>query len=328
MTRSAGPSGHRPTTLGTHAARGFTIVELLVVVAIMLGLFGLILVGARPSAGGELRRAAQQFASLLLAAQSRGIGDPEGSAVVLGSGGVRCSSVFTGDKPPFVVGTVGPGMPPAPLGATSSSVTITPTNGGDLQQGYRVQFFNSSPALPASAWFRFQPPSTVSFRSDDGQSIDNTVWPSAPLPGGQLRARIACYPAKGQLAMEFPKTVAIDLRYSGTGDNPATTWGGLSSNGDLAVSFDSVGRIDALMQGIGGTAAARQPVEPVYFLVAARADVDADKALDEDRSLWVAILPQTGRVTVSSNVAQAGGRDQVAIRAARANARAAIAAGK
>lgn len=313
------------TNRSLRAPRGFTIVELLVVASIMLALFGLILVGARPNAGGELRRAAQQFASLLLAAQSRAIGDPEGSAVVLGSGGVQCTAVFAGEKPPFVIGTVGTGMPPTSQTATSASVTITPTNGGDLQQGYRIQFFNGNPALPASGWFGFQPPSTARLRTDDGQSIANTVWPTPA--GSQLQARVACYPAKGPVAMEFPKTVAIDLRYSGTGDDPTTLWGGLASKGDLAVSFDSVGRVDALMQGIGGTAAVRQPVEPVYFLVATRADIDADQALANDRSLWVALQPPTGRVTVSSNIAQAG-KDRVAVRAARANARAAITAGK
>jgi type II secretory pathway pseudopilin PulG len=260
-------------------------VELLVVVSIMASLFGLIVVGMRPSVGGELRRAAQQFASVLLAAQSRGIGDPKG-------------------------------------------VAITVTNGGDLQQGYRVQFFGSDPdsVLPASAWFGFQPPGTVSLRAGDGQSIANTAWPT-PV-GGQLRARVACYPAKGPLAVAFPKTVGIDLRYSGTGDDPATAWGGLASKGDLAVSFDSVGTLDALMRGVGSsTAASRQPVEPVYFLVAARADIEGDTALASDRSLWVAIQPQTGRVTTSANVPQSG-KDRVAVRAARANARAALATGK
>ena len=42
---------------GARASRGFTIVELLVVVSIMASLFGLIVVGMRPSVGGELRRA-------------------------------------------------------------------------------------------------------------------------------------------------------------------------------------------------------------------------------------------------------------------------------
>jgi prepilin-type N-terminal cleavage/methylation domain-containing protein len=339
MTGSSFASAQRRPSCGARAPRGFTIVELLVVVSIMASLFGLIVVGMRPSVGGELRRAAQQFASVLLAAQSRGIGDPKGVAVVLELdtrpeaqggpkvAGTQCIAVFTGDKPPFAAGTV-TGMPPVNAAATSATVAITVTNGGDLQQGYRVQFFGSDPdsVLPASAWFGFQPPGTVSLRAGDGQSIANTAWPT-PV-GGQLRARVACYPAKGPLAVAFPKTVGIDLRYSGTGDDPATAWGGLASKGDLAVSFDSVGTLDALMRGVGSsTAASRQPVEPVYFLVAARADIEGDTALASDRSLWVAIQPQTGRVTTSANVPQSG-KDRVAVRAARANARAALATGK
>ena len=94
------------------------------------------------------------------------------------------------------------------------------------------------------------------------------------------------------------------------------------------MSFDSVGTLDALMRGVGSsTAASRQPVEPAYFLVAARADINGDTALASERSLWVAIQPQTGRVTTSANVAQSG-KDRTAVRAARANARAALAVGK
>jgi hypothetical protein len=345
-------------------------VELLVVISIMASLFALILVGTRPSVGGELRRAAQQFASVLLAAQSRGIGDPKGAAVVLeldtrpeGEGGpkvagTQCVAVFTGDKPPFAVGTVGPGMPPA-AGATSAMVAINVTNGGDIQQGYRVQFFGSEPdpVLPSSAWFGFQPvvppatQHTVTVRAVNGQSIANTVWPT-PV-GGQLKARVACYPTKGSLAIAFPKTVGIDLRYSGTGDDPATAWGRLAYElkpetdpdyvpikdwGNPAISFDSVGTVDALMERLEGkppasaspggpVAAARFPVEPVYFLVAARADIEEDAALANERSLWIAIQPSTGRVTTSANIAQAA-KDRDAVRAARANARAALAAGK
>jgi type II secretory pathway pseudopilin PulG len=304
---------------------GFTIVELLVVASIMAALFGLVLAGARPNVGGELRRAAQQFASVLLAAQSRAIGDPRGSAVVLESTGLSCITVLAGEKPPFVVATVS-GMPPVDPAALNAAVSLSPTNGGDLQRGYRIQFFGNVSSLPPSAWFGFQPPGTVLRRSEDGQSAANTVWPA--ISGTQMRARVACYPTKGTMAMQFPKAIGIDLRYSGTGDDPTTAWGGLAAKGDIGVSFDTVGTIDALMRGLDtALAAARQPVEPIYFLIATRADINADQALANDRSLWVVLQPQTGRVTVSSNVGQSA-KDRVALRAARTTARAALTAGK
>ena len=91
----------------------------------------------------------------------------------------------------------------------------------------------------------------------------------------------------------------------------------------------SVGAVGALARGLGtpSSATARQPVEPVFFLVSTRQNVTADAALASERSLWVAVQPLTGRVTVSANVPQQG-RDATALRAARALARAAAAVGR
>jgi len=332
MTRAGDDFLGRSRLAGAREPSGFTIVELLVVTSIMAVLFGLILAGVRPRAGAEIRQAAQQFASVLLAAQSRGIGEPNGAAVVLEldtspeSGGMRCTSVFTGMRRPFVVGTVDEGMPPDNPAAPIASVTITPTNGGDLQHGYRVQFFGGVGALPPSAWYAFQPPGTVSLRTADSQSSYNTVWPRQPE--GQLEARVACYPAKNGRLLGLPKQVGIDLRYSGIGDDPTAAWGGLAAQGDIAISFDSAGMVEALMRGVGTTAAAaRRPVEPVYLLCASRSDIAANRSLANNQSIWVAIQPQTGRVTVSSNVGQPA-TNQSAVRAARANARAALAVGR
>ncbi len=329
MTRRTAPSpilprDPRPTR------SGFTLVELLVVASIMALLFGLVLVAARPNPGAVLRRAAQQFASVLLATQSRAIGRPDGAAVILVGGGVSSTQVLAGDRPPLVQGTVEGGLPPADPSATSTAVTVTPTNGCDLATGYRIRFHGDplgvGPVMPPSPWFAFEPPQTVRLRTDDGQSPANTSWPSAA--GGNLQASVVCYPARGSELMEFPKKVGIDLRYSGTGDDPATAWGGLANAADIGLSFDTVGAVDALMRGLGGASAGvRQPVEPVYFLVALRDDIDQDRSLASEQSLWVAVHPPTGRVTVSSNVPQSN-KDRTAVRAARASARAVAVIGK
>jgi type II secretory pathway pseudopilin PulG len=325
------PSG--PTSGHRGRAAAFTLVELLVVVSIMATLFGLMLAGSRPNIGATTRRAAQQFASVLLATQSRAIGNPQGASVIIEPDGASCREVFSGDRPPMVLATVDSGMPPEDPVASFAPVELRVTNGGALSLGYRIKFHGDEDVvLPESPWFAFDPAqSTVRFRGTDGQSASNTVWPSAG-DGNVLHASISCYPARGGQLMEFPKGVGIDLRYSGTGDDPTTTWGGLSAAGEIGLSFDMVGTVDALMRNLATPLpAVRQPVEPIYFLVAPMPDIAADEALASDRAFWVAVQPQTGRVTVSSNLPQpdtASVAVRVRVRAARAAARAAAAIGK
>jgi hypothetical protein len=325
-----------PSRRDAGSAAAFTLVELLVVASIMALLFGLMLAGSRPNIGATTRRAAQQFASVLLAAQSRSIGNPTGAAVIFGPDGSVCREVFSGDRPPLVVAEVERGMPPSDPVAPSPTVALKPRPGDEaefrerLQQGYRIKFhgnpLGNPPVFPESPWFGFEPPETVRFRTTDGQAPTNMVWPSAGAE--KLHASIISYPVHGGELMDFPKGVGIDLRYSGTGDDPTTTWGSLAAAGDIGLSFDTVGTVDALMRGLGtATALVRQPVEPVYFLVAPTAEITANQSLASELSLWVAVQPQTGRVTVSSNLPQLGA-NQAAVQAARASARAALAIGK
>ena len=326
---------HQPDNRGSAASAGrsgFTLVELLVVASLMAMMFGLVLAGSRPSDSSEIRRSAQQLASVLLAAQSRGIGNPSGAAVLLESQGTSSTMVFNAEVPPPILGTIWPTpvFPPTTNPAVSTASIGIAAGGADLTRGFRIQFIGEDPRIPPSAWFGFQPPSptvcTVRMRDEDGQTPFNTVWPSAP--NGGLKVRIASYPAEGDLALPFPKSVAVELRYSGTGDDPATTWGGLANKGDIGLSFDSVGAVDVLSQGLGAASpTSRQPVEPVFLLVATRKDITADAALASERSLWVVVQPLTGRVTVSANVPQQG-KTATDLRAARALARAAAAIGR
>lgn len=334
---------------------GFTLVELLVVAAIMAVFFALIVTGANPSSGSQVRQAAQSLASVLTSAQSRALGSTAGAAVIFESPPpaefelpTECSVfVANGDSPPLISGTT-TGSGTLTTGSTSGSLSLAPTNADaeDLVHAYKIQFGGAATAgstvQPASDWFALTCSGasggtancTVSFRASEGQTLLNTVWPE-PLRSGSVTLpmafRAARYPAKADVALQCGKAAAIDLRFSGIGDDPSTSWGNLGGKGAVAIVFDSVGGVDALMQQVlsaGARAAAPvNPTEPIYLLIAPRNDVKSNKSLTSQQAVWVVVHPQTGRVSIAGNVQQSG-TDSTALRAARAKARAGVVFGK
>jgi prepilin-type N-terminal cleavage/methylation domain-containing protein len=333
-----------------HRCRGFTLVELLVVTAIMATLFGLVLSGAKPGTSGQIRQAAQSLASALTATQSRALGNPAGAALILESGTASglswriATRALNGDVPPFVTGTTSTSGLPFPPATSSVTVTLVPTNADtvDLVNGYRIRFGGSSVQgayQPPSDWFGVTAgnsgSATVRLRTSAGQTVANTIWPAPTTTSSgsinPLAFQVARYPSAADVAVQLPKFAAIDLRYSGIDDDPSTEWGSLASVGAIGIVFNSVGGVEAVMQQIDGSQAQRDavppinPVQPIYFLLSPRDDVDGGTApaLSNPASLWLAIHPQTGRVTVAPNVPQATS-DATAVRAARAKARALV----
>lgn len=293
---------------------GFTLVELLVVAGLMAVLFALVLAGG--PAGGQMataRRAAQEFASMLLAAQSRALGKPEGAAVIVEA---------AADAPRL--GTViheAVGLPPVVVTVTSGSLAANT----QLSQAYKARF-----RMPAgtgfatiSPWLKLQNQQPVR-RLSAGQTAANTLI----VPPAAEEAVVARYPVMGPRPVKLATTVAIDLRHSGVGDDPAALHGHgeFEEGGPVALVFDQTGRVAEVIQQVG--MAGGPPVEPVvpsepiYFLFADRQAITAEEALASNASFWVAVNPQTGRINVSSNEPAAG------LTAARAKARQGIAIGK
>jgi type II secretory pathway pseudopilin PulG len=328
--------------------RAFTLVELLVVTGLMAGLLGLMLTVGRPSGRSQVGQLLQSLSSAVISTQTRALGRDAGAAMFLDPGtngmpAVACNAVLSTDVPPFavgaVVGTGSTGMPPPPasLAAISTTVAVSaPENGSaaNLQQGYRIRFSGTSPVTPASPWFRFSCPAadpascTVSFRSDANQTIDNTVWPRAAT-GMFLRYEVARLPQRGPPLTEPTKLTAIDLRYSGIGDDGLGSYASLHNKGPIVICFDRDGRLDSIMQyGTGSlpTVDPLTPTSPLYLLVATVADIQANQSLQATTSRWLAIAPTTGRVSIAANVAVAG-TTAADIRDARANARVGITQG-
>lgn len=313
--------------------RAFTVVELLVVVTILAALFGLVISSIRRS-DGSVRGAAQQFAAALRNAQGRALGNAAGAAVIIEADADLRVKVSDSNPQAFVEGSVS-GMPPPTNGdvyPTSAQITVNPRNAGndELKYGYKVRFFRGSAnqrGQSVSDWFAFSstnPPSaTVSFQTASGQTSRNAFWPSA----SGLNCCVARYPRRGGVAMTFPKVATIDLRYSGTGSEPGSTWGSLDGKGAIGVSFDVAGSVEALMQQVPVSTvlpAANTPIEPcepIYFFIVDRAELlKQDRRLAAENAFWVVVHHQTGQVNVAANVPQ-DGVDAAALLAARANAR-------
>jgi type II secretory pathway pseudopilin PulG len=376
------------------SAFGFTIVELLVVVAIMAMLFALILAGGRSGTASEVRRAARQIAGVLLSAQSRAIGSRTGAAVLLESDGdptLLASNNASSDPknnravrlrdadmaPAITAEVISPfQIPPIPPDVVQSppfrpdarvvaipkasnpptSQPVVPENASstELDGGFRIRFMR--PGSQWSVWYGFlprgedrntngtldpgedlqwdpsEPPDgqldsspAAYLRFKAGQTWENSVWPASipslagpPAVPPTYRVEISRYPGIGSPALNLSKLVAIDLRYSGHGDDAATTspWGRLASKGVVGVAYDTVGSVELLMQNVTGYGGSRanqplSPTQPIYLFVVSREELEADLAdqsspstLASEQAFWVAIEPQTGRVHVAANEPQ------------------------
>lgn len=322
--------------------RGFTLVELLVVTVLIASLLGLVVAGMRSngSDASQARRSAQALASAFLATQSRAFGSPTGAGVIIDPLGVQGIVVSAALMHPLITGSVS-GMPPTDPWVNSTTITLAPDNAEveDLIHGYRIMLSSnvssgsSDPVNPFSTWLAFTPltsnSATVQLRSAVGQTSQNTIWPKNTTP----YASIARYPSLASPIAMMDKAVAIDLRYSGVGNDPTTSYGQLHNKGAVAVTFDRSGTVAEVMQNVLATNARsvepQTPQQPIYFLIAPRADIDnaSVNVLSNPNNVWVTVFPGTGRVAVSANIAQTA-TDATALKAARANATLGVPIGK
>jgi len=310
--------------------RAFTLVELLVVTVIVASLMSLLVVGGQPSTGGQIRRLSQSIVSAILTAQTSALGNEAGAAIIFEPSSTTltaCNAVFFADSQPYIKGTVGSGVPPSSLASISTTVSLTPTNADaqDLANGYKILFRCDDPYLAPSPWMSISSGTTVAFRTSANQTAQNTIWPKKPATA-LLQFVMARYPVKSSPAIDVIKMAAIDLRYSGIGNTTAGDYGALANKGGISICFNSVGVLDAVMQNVLSTTKSVQPVvpaAPLYLLIANTSDIQSNESLQKDYSLWLAIAPNTGRITIASNVPQNGTAENDVINA-RAKARQSI----
>lgn len=299
----------------TGRPKGFTLIELLVVAAVMAVLFGLILTGGRGRSQSALR-AAQEFASLLLSTQSLALREPNGAAVIVESDGAV----------PRLGSLARQAAGRAPIVARVQNGTLQ--GHPDVGQTYKFQYRAAcgKGTITVSPWLSVRN-GQAGLRVVAGQTVENTILDP---PSDGLEAHAARYPAPTDETLTIASPIGIDLRHSGVGDDPAAAHkhGRFEGKAPVAVVFNRTGRVAEVIQEVGRPGGpADDPIVPhgiIYFLFAERSDIDANSSLSSNKSYWVAINPQSGRINVAANEPTANGNLSVA----REKARKALAKGK
>ncbi len=321
------------TALRSRPINGFTLVELLVVTGLMAGMLGLVLATSRPDPGVQLRRFSQSVSSSILATQTRALGNESGAALVITAPSVTsvaASELFFADIPPAITGSIS-AVPNVPIISGAAGVlTLSPDNADSVENGYRIRFLNAaSVTTPRTPWFRFSASGTAtgtaSFDAAVSQTARNTIWPMTS--GSSMAFQLGLFPRASTPAFPVIKQAGIDLRYSGVGDDPLSTFGKLEGSTPICICFDRAGRLACL---IGSLPSQPQvpftPTAPLYLLLASLVDIEANRALQSEASRWLVIAPGTGRTSLAKNLPQTGGTPADVI-AARLHARAGVGTG-
>lgn len=320
------------------ATKGFTLVELLVVTGLMAGVFALVVAAMRPTRNAQARTFAQAFVSELLQTQTRAIKSDVGASLLLQPSG--------GSTPGDQLGTAlfqGSMMPLISASTGTTQLVWTNTNSGTcriypknadvvdvVQQSYKIRFgqisgITQAPFEPQTPWIAVVASSYVTsgeaqlgfaYRANYGHSRWTAAWPPPANIDGEIlsyEAQIARYPAKGPTAVVAPNAVAVDLRYSGLGDDwlSSDLWACFRSRGSIGIVFDTKGQVEAVMQQVlePARSASTLPITPtalIYFLIAGREDILSDwqRALASEESMWVVVDPRSGRAHAARNVPQ------------------------
>lgn len=323
--------------------KGFTLVELLVVTGLLGALFSIVISTLRPNRASHTRDLAQAIISEVLETQTRALTNEAGAALLLDPVGSASPdnalsiSVLQGRPLPLVTATTGTTHLLWTAG-NSGTCRLFPTNADVMdivQHGYKLRIGQEtvppppSPPLafrPRTPWLALTSASFVNtgeaavsfgFRALNGESSQNEVWPTPLTTSGSIRSfdvQVERYPGRGPQAVAAGNLAAIDLRYSGMGDEWVLRfvnyrWSSFQGRGTLGLCYGRDGQVDSLMQGVLQLSLRIQPITPtapIYFLVAVREDILADwqRVLASEDSVWVVIDPRTGRAYGAKNVPQ------------------------
>ena len=302
-----------------HRRAGMSLVELLVVVAI-LGLLAVTVLPALSTSADarRTREAARIVSSYIAKAQSRAIGRTEWSGFWLTTPISNPSAnfsmdLFLADVPSVYRGdsttTTVTGSPSGSVFIiTSGSLTGTVSGtSGDL-----VRFDGQPP------WFAYHNATTIELRNGSGssenvnQTLLNTPWPAANTPH---RFEILRQPIRAGSPLTIADGRGIDLSWSGFGGSNLATYSTFgASPGSVAVLFDGTGRLRQLFFNSN-----RVSISGPVFLLVGRTDRAGNSAAvlsatddsvganwQYSDSFWIAIDPLSGVAKTAECMPQAG----------------------
>ena len=278
---------------GLYYTYGFTLVELLVVMAIMAILLAIAVPAMRPAMEERrIREAARGVVVYFGAARTRALESGQACGVRISrfDGLPQCAMELFQAKVPAPYGgdTLDSRATLTVAGATVQA-TINGFSGSLVQQGDLVQFNHQGPLYTVIS--ADGSGLTASADLSQGQQLPWTDAPSEPVPYKIFRQP----PQESAIPLQLPAGSVIDLGWSGTDSTPALLAGG---TGPVVIMFSPGGGIDRVY--IDGVA---QPlIEPIYLLVGKREWVGAAAGSENWRdpcSLWVVLNPRTGLVTTS-----------------------------
>ena len=285
----------RPVQTPAGYRRSFTLVELLVVMAIMAVLMAVALPKMRPAMESRrIREAARGVSVYCGSARTRALESGRACGVMIQrlDGLPQCAVELSQAEVPAAYGGATVDAR-AQLEVTGAAIQATLTGVGSLDglvsPGDLMQLNYQGPLYTITGVSGTT--LTLGVNLSGGGLVPWTTGSPMSVPYKIYRQPRP----RSVMPLRLPAGAVIDLQFSGTDSNPALFSGG---TGPVVIMFSPGGGIDRVY--LGGAA---QPVtEPIYLLVGKREAINAGDGManwQDPKNLWVVLNPRTGLLTTS-----------------------------